>query len=417
MRILYLAPHDIWPLTTGARLRDFYLARELARRASVTFFGIRHPGDPEPENPPASAGFERTLTVTKPASFTPGRILRGLIGPTPVTVLNFVSPAMTAEIRSVLSGARFDTVQVEGVHLAPYADLVRSIQGERPIISDWHNIESELMRRYGERASGLRGLAARRTASLLKRTEDRLLRQCDVCTVASDREREQLSRRNPTVELAFVPNGVDVDYYAEAEIASAYDNAGRPHDGQPRHVLFVGSMDYHANIDGVLWFTREVWPEVRRRYPGRRFIIVGRDPSPEVRALAAEDVEITGTVRDVRPFYANAVAVVAPLRVGGGTRLKILEAMAAGVPAISTRLGAEGLEVEDELDILFADDAEGTISAISRIIDRPEDGRRIAEAARRRVCAVYGWSAIGARLYDIHAKALEHRGAGRVTAL
>ena len=105
-------------------------------------------------------------------------------------------------------------------------------------------------------------------------------------------------------------------------------------------------MDYHANIDAVTWFSRTAWPEIAPKHPDLHFTIVGRDPAPAVRALASDRIHVTGTVDDVRPFYASAVAAVVPIRSGSGTRLKILEAMAAGVPVISTRLGAEGIEVE-----------------------------------------------------------------------
>src|SRR5208282_5448747 len=134
------------------------------------------------------------------------------------------------------------------------------------------------------------------------------------------REREKLQARVPTANIHVVPNGVDVPYYS---ISPAARN----------QLLFVGSMDYSANIDAVLWFAGEVWPEISRRHPNLSFVIAGREPAPQVRALAASDrIVVTGSVADIRPFYAGALAALAPLRVGSGTRLKILEAMAAGVP-------------------------------------------------------------------------------------
>src|SRR6202034_3746319 len=112
-------------------------------------------------------------------------------------------------------------------------------------------------------------------------------------------------------------------------------------------ILFVGSMDYHANIDAMTWFTRTAWPEIARARADLRLVIVGRDPAPEVRALASDRIRVTGTVEDVRPYYASALAAVVPLRSGSGTRLKIFEAMAAGVPIVSTRLGAEGIDAQN----------------------------------------------------------------------
>src|SRR3974390_3627014 len=119
-------------------------------------------------------------------------------------------------------------------------------------------------------------------------------------------------------------------------------------------------MDYHANIDGVTWFAHEIWPEIAARHPELEFIIVGRRPSAAVRALASQRIRVTGTVDDVRRFYTSAVVVIAPLRVGAGTRLKILEAMAAGVPVVSTRLGAEGIDAQPGRCLLLADSPRGT---------------------------------------------------------
>ena len=130
-------------------------------------------------------------------------------------------------------------------------------------------------------------------------------------------------------------------------------------------------MDYHANIEGVIWFTREIWPEIAEKHPELELIIVGRHPSRAVWALAAERIRVTGTVEDVRPFYASAAAVVVPLRVGSGTRLKILEAMAAGVPVVSTRLGAEGIDATHDIHLLLVDDRFEMVAAIDQIASSP----------------------------------------------
>ncbi|HWO35585.1 MAG TPA: glycosyltransferase, partial [Candidatus Acidoferrum sp.] len=167
-------------------------------------------------------------------------------------------------------------------------------------------------------------------------------------------------------------------------------------------ILFVGSMDYHANIEGVTWFTREVWPEIAEMHRELQFIIVGRHPSREVRALASDRIRVTGTVEDVRPLYASAAAVVVPLRVGSGTRLKILEAMAAGVPVVSTRLGAEGIDATHDVHLLLADDRAEMVAAINQIVSSPPIRSRLVLAARELVVDRYDWALIGERLYHIH---------------
>jgi len=151
------------------------------------------------------------------------------------------------------------------------------------------------------------------------------------------------------------------------------------------------------------------WPEIGRRYPDMHFTIVGRDPASAVRALVTDRIHVTGTVDDVRPFYASAVAVVVPLRSGSGTRLKILEAMAAGVPVVSTRLGAEGIEAEGNVHLLLADNGLEIASAVGCLASSAELRVRLSQAARALVCRVYDWSTIGDQLYEIHADLVQSR--------
>jgi glycosyltransferase involved in cell wall biosynthesis len=166
-------------------------------------------------------------------------------------------------------------------------------------------------------------------------------------------------------------------------------------------------MDYHANIDGAVNFAREVWPRLRERHTELVFTIVGKDPAPEVRRLAQlPGVEITGTVDDVRPFYREAIAAVVPLNVGGGSRLKILEAMAAGVPVVSTTLGAEGLEVRHGENIVLADTNEELVEAITSVIENEAQRDRLSVAGPALVSRRYDWSSLGASLFRVYEELL-----------
>ena len=196
-----------------------------------------------------------------------------------------------------------------------------------------------------------------------------------------------------------VENGVDTAHYA---------NLGQTPSTTKPNLIFVGSMDYHANIDAAIWFATELWPSIRADHPDLQFKIVGRAPSKKVQALAeVPGVIVTGGVPDVRPFYRDALAAVVPLRVGGGTRLKILESMAAGVPVVSTTLGAEGLEATPGMEIVIADTAEAFRTAVSRLIAGPSSRAQLARAASARVVATYDWSAIGTRLFAIYQATLK----------
>jgi len=400
VKLLYFAPHQAWPPNTGGRIRDYQLARQLAARCSVTFAEMRPAGEAECK-PPQHSGLTNVVTLNKGSAYTPFKILRGLAGPVPVTLLNCWSRRMAAEFADAFKSPQFDTVQIEGVHLMQYLPVIKEALCCAKVVVDWHNIESEMMQRYAETPiRRLRKMAAKRTAQLIERAEDRSLRLCRVHTVTSERERQKLLVRRPDANIHVIPNGVDAGYYSAKEISEAYRRASRGDSKQT--ILFVGSMDYHANIGAVTWFSRNVWPEIARMYPEIQFMVVGRNPAPEVRALQSDRIQVTGTVDDVRPFYASAVAVVAPIRSGSGTRLKILEAMAAGVPVASTRLGVEGIDAEDNVHLLLGDSPAEIGAAIRQIVSSTETRIRLAAAARDLVATRYDWSTIGEKLFRIH---------------
>jgi glycosyltransferase involved in cell wall biosynthesis len=226
-------------------------------------------------------------------------------------------------------------------------------------------------------------------------------------TVTSERERKKLLARCRSASIRVIPNGVDAGFYSAGEIAQACRRRGL--QAAKATILFVGSMDYHANVDAVIWFSRAVWPEIARTHPALQFTIVGRNPPIEVRSLTSERIHVTGTVDDVRPFYASAIAAVVPLHSGSGTRLKILEAMAAGVPVVSTRLGAEGIDADDDFHLLLADNGRELIAAVNRVVSSSETRARLSHAAQELVRRVYDWSVIGNQLCALHEDLVESR--------
>jgi glycosyltransferase involved in cell wall biosynthesis len=400
LRILYIAPHQMWPTNTGARLRDYQLAQQLALCSSVTFMEMSQTAE-EQHAVPDDSRIAQIVTLNKSRTYSPTKIFRGLIGPIPITVLNCWSSRAASQLADVLRSYQFDTVQVEGVLLIEYLPIIREAQGCPAVIVDWHNIESEMMWRYAKTTGNwLKRIAATRTAKLIERAEDLLLDEHITHTVTSERERQKLLARRPGAKIHVIPNGVDTSYYTARTISEVTRPRSQA-DSKPT-ILFVGSMDYHANVDAVTWFSRVSWPQIALNHPDMQFMIVGRNPRPEVRALASDRIHVTGTVDDVRPFYARAVAVVVPLRSGSGTRVKILEAMAAGVPVVSTRLGAEGLEVEDGAHLLLADSGQEITSAVNRVATSTELQVRLSQAGRALVCGVYDWTIIGKKLYGIH---------------
>jgi len=403
MRVLYLSPRVCWPLRSGAHLRDFYLAREIASHAVLTYVGL------ETEQSSKRSGMGRehlpelneaeVVRLYRETGYSGVNLLRGFIGPAPVSILNFTTKTGMDCLERLLQEQTFDAVQVENVHLIAYAQRIRQIAPKVPMLCDWHNIESEIQDRYAENYSrGLRRFYARRTAHLLRGFERKFLRLGDAHTVCSERERQLLLSLEPGARIEVIENGVDVSYFSQVE---------RLPGGPRRSLVYVGLMEYHANVDAVCYFAREVWPKVRQLRPELNFKIVGARPTAEVMALANQaGITATGTVDDLRPYYREALTAVVPLRVGGGTRLKILEAMAAGVPVISTALGAEGLSAEEGKEIVLADTPSSMAEAIAGLHESSADWRRLAENGKRLVLSNYDWPVIGKKLVRVYAENL-----------
>lgn len=391
MRVLHFAPRVCWPLDTGAKLRNYHLARVLSEQAKVTLLAFT---DAEQSLEQLEEFYEQVIAVPRDPGYTLSKIIRGTLGYTPLPVLNYTTDAMKHALEKVLRERNFDIVQVEGIHLMSYLPIIAAPHPRPLMICDWHNIESELMGRYrGREPNILKRAYAGKTARLMGEFERRAMREFDAHVAVGQRDAQHLRSLNPDARVFVIENGVDTDHYEEAA-----------RDGQlrkPNRIVFVGSMDYHANIDGAVSFARDVWPGVRDRHPELIFTIVGRDPAPEVRELrSTPGIKVTGTVDDVRPFYREALAAVVPLKVGGGSRLKILEAMAAGVPVVSTTLGAEGLDVHDGEDILIADTNEQLAEKIGSVIESEELRQRISATGHMLVADRYDWSRLGANLFE-----------------
>lgn len=391
VRVLFLSPRECWPPTSGAKLRDYYFARGLAQGSDLKyiFFGTDQSARQLAEN--LNPGTE-VFAVPAPAKYSALKIVRGLLGRYPLPVLNYTSAGMAHTIGQVIGAERFDAVHLDSIHFAAYLPLLRSRLPEAKVILNWHNIESELMARYaGTSASLKRKAYAKVTARQMQKLENSMLHSCYGHVVCSRRELEVLSRRDSTARIALAPNGVDGSYFSLQSDAAL-----------KQRLVFVGQMSYHANAEGIAWFVRSAWPAIRGRYPAFQISVVGSSPGPAVLALANEPgVEVTGTVPDVRPFYSGAYAAIVPLLTGGGTRLKILEAMASGTPVISTRLGAEGLPVTHRTDILFADTAPDWLDALAYLSD-PQRRKRLVETARHLARSQFDWTAIGAQLLQLY---------------
>lgn len=221
----------------------------------------------------------------------------------------------------------------------------------------------------------------------MARVERLYLQKADHVLTVSDSDRDDFSKFVAPHKITTIPTGVDIDYFNSTRASGS---------GQPSTLVFTGSMDWMPNEDAILYFAEKVLPDIRGRVPGVTLRVVGRKPSPRVQALANGNsgIEVTGTVPDIRPYLESACVYVVPLRIGGGTRIKIFEAMAMGKAVVSTSIGAEGLPVTHGENIILADKPEDMAEAVARLLSNAKERTRIATAARKLVRTRYSWSAV-----------------------
>ena len=388
MKLLWVKAGQLLPVDTGGKIRSYNLLRHLAARHDVTLLSY-YGGRPDPIYE-AEVGRHFPLAVTVctgvpdgPAARVALDYARRVLSPAPYAVTKFTSPRVSRLIKTWYREGRFDVAVCDFLS----ASLNFPATLSTPSVLFQHNVESVLWRRQAaHEANPVKRLAFTLEAAKMVRYERATVRRFPHVIAVSEQDRQELMSMagitDPSRAIV-VPTGVDMDRYRATPGASAR---------QPL-VMFLGSMDWEANVDAVDYFCREIWPAVRASVPSARFRIVGRNPHPRVVKLAGDSVNVTGGVPSVVDHLHEAAVFVVPLRVGGGTRLKIFEAMAAGKAVVSTPVGAEGLDVHDGRDIILADTPSRFADAVIDLLRDPERRRRL-EVAATEVAARYDWSVI-----------------------
>jgi glycosyltransferase involved in cell wall biosynthesis len=396
VRVLWAKYGKILPLDTGGKLRSFNLLRELSHRTDLTFFSY-HDG---PRDMAYESELDRELpgSVVMPVADLPSsrlsvmrRFARSALSPVPFTITRYTSPAARARAADLMRQHRYDVAVCD--FLTPTLTLpaaMASTQGIPAVLFE-HNVESDLWRRryLSERRPAARVIywwESRRMRSF----EARMLSAYQRVLAVSAHDKERLLALAPGVQVDVVPTGVDLRRF----------HPDPDRRGCSGLVVFVGSMDWEPNVDGAEWFCDSVWPLVREQVPGATFRIVGRSPGPRVQRLSGPSVEVTGSVSSVVEHLREAAAVVVPLRVGGGTRLKIYEAMATGCAVVSTTIGAEGLDVQDGKNILLRDAAGPFADALTGLLRNLDERLRIGKAASQHALQ-YDWPRVAERLEAI----------------
>lgn len=390
MKILWVNQYFLHPTERGGQIRSLGILRQLHRRHEVHYVAL--------DDPDNQAGLEMAGTFSTRAYRAPHRavsrrspafilqLVQNVFGSAlPLAVARYASSELLRKVAELEATEQYDCI---------VCDFVASginVPDIRQTVIFQHNVETTIFERHAEHAKTpvhrwFFGLQARR----MRAYEERMCRDSQYVIAVSPIDAQRMRDMFQIDHVSEVPTGVDVDYFRESS------RPGAKIEDRKIDLVFVGSMDWLPNIEGVLWFAKEILPIIRRRKPDCRVAIVGRQPGSEIQALAAADpgIEVTGTVADVRPYLWNSRVSILPLRIGGGTRMKVYEAMAAGLPVISTTVGVEGLAGRPGLDLLIGDSPEEFADRCVELLDNSDLRTKIADAGYRLVSEKCSWEAV-----------------------
>lgn len=393
LELLMVVPTVPYPAIWGYAQRCFQLARQLSRRHRVTLVCHSLADQASDVADLAEHVHEVVAVRQRPTTSWLRRLdqLRSICSQEPYHSSGSRTSAMQETVDELVRSRHIDAVIIESSQMG----WLR-VPPDVPVYVDEHNIESELLERmaHSER-SALRRSFYQLEHRRYQRHEDAVWDRSAGCAATSRRDASMIRSRRPGLPVAVVPNGVDTEQFSPS--------SGEP---VPNRLVFTGLLDYRPNYDGIRWFLDEVYPLVQRTHPSVELQVVGHG-SPEIlRALRRPGVEVTGRVPDLRVHLDQAAVAVVPLRIGGGTRLKVVEAMSMGRAIVSTTLGAEGIDVVHDEQILLADTAEDFAAAVVAVLDDPGRRMRLGTSARRLAVDQYSWES-SADQFDV---LLEHLG-------
>ncbi len=419
MKILFVTPQLPYPPDKGTTIRNYALLKGMAQRGhDVHLLSFIRSEEDLAWARNLQPCCHKITTVIAPQRSTVTRLRTFILSSLPDMAWRLPSPEFQEKLSDLLEREFFDIVQVEGIEVAQYALGVLQEKARRPdqpgpvVIFDDHNAEYVLQKRAWEidRRYVLRWPKAfyswvqwRR----LRRYEAHVCRGVDKVLAVSDADAEAIAALGDGLQATVIPNGVDCAFFSQ--------NLPPPDHPVPspiRHIaslVFTGTMDFRPNIDAALWFCQEILPRIKKDVFHVHFYIVGKSPVKEVRMLAGPAVTVTGYVSDIRPYIAHSSVYVVPIRMGSGTKLKVLQAMAMNIPVVSTTTGAEGIDAVPDRDILIADAPDEFARRVVTLLDNAEQRRQLAANARKLVEEKYDWSTILPALEDVYTQSLADR--------
>lgn len=383
-----------YPVTGGDSLRQYNLIKRVGRRHSVHLATFIHDKSQE-------CGVDEMRKYCKGVHVVPApkfqrcelvaRFLTNIIKRRPLCASYHYVPVLEAKVRELMTKQTFDILQLEHVYMFEYVNCLPPSAKTRKILT-LHNMESVKMKRqFLSEPFGQEKLRHMIDWWIMKSFEPRAMRRADKCIAMSEIEAAIARKMVPGINLQVVSNGVDTSLYKPVALNSS------------KELLFIGSLCYPPNVDGAQFFVSQVFPLIRKGEPEASLNLVGRSPVPRVKSLAnGGAVKLFSDVPEVRPYYERSAISVVPLRAGGGTRLKILESMALGVPVVSTYIGCEGLDVTHGEDILIADSPEEFANNVCELLRNAGLRKKIAQNGRKLVENKYDWDIIAERLLDVY---------------
>ncbi len=400
MRLLFLTGQTPYPPHAGGALRTFGLIKGLHEAGyTVDLLTFAEPGQPDPASTPLARLCAEIVSVPAPRRSIPSRLADVLFSSNADMARRFYSQQFQAALKSRLVNVAYDLVQIESLEMAAYLPTIRTVRPAVNVVYDSFNAEFDLQR-------GIYQIDRRSLARLpgaiysliqwrrLTQFERSICQKVDRVLAVSEADAEAFRRLAPGSTVDVVPNGIFADEYAHSTQQLDLGSAA---------LLFTGTMNYRPNVDAVVWFADHVLGEIRKAVPEARLFVVGNKPHGRLDSIRQRpDVEVTGFVQDVLPFLHSAAVYVAPLRMGSGTRLKLLQAMAAGCAVVSTHVGAQGLSAKPGQEIILADDVTSFAQATIALLRDPASRKRIGQAARDMVCKQYDWSVIIPRLLRVY---------------
>jgi sugar transferase (PEP-CTERM/EpsH1 system associated) len=394
LKILVVTDCLPYPLISGDRIRVYNLLSRLSFHNEIWLLAFIDEKEEVVGLDDIQKIFHRVETVKlyhrHKLAYIPGLVKYGLTG-IPMELTFYYSNDLFQKIRDFTSVVKFDIVQFEHSRMAIYLKALPSNLWSRSILT-FHNVEYKRLNRFFDiERRPIKKIRAWLYGYMMRRWEPNYAGNFSRCIVVSETDKNFLALANPRLHLSVIPNGIDTKVYKPLPLVTNQNN-----------LLFVGSMDYQPCIDAMQYFCSEILPRIRNKINNVNLWIVGKNPSPEVSKLDGNGVYVTGRVADVIPYYKQSAVCVTPLRAGGGTRLKILEAMALGRPVISTTIGCEGLEVEDGKHILIGDTPEIFAQQTARLLSDSKIYNHISENARKLVTEQYDWDVITEKLLRVY---------------